>query len=213
MKDFRAFIPFVNRPDLLHRAVLSCKDIWEDLMIIHNSDVQLTVTGMQNYRPIVPLSFSQTMNCILKMTKNTGPGRNICLFMHSDAEAAPGVCLNLLEEARRLTAEKKRWGVLWTAYDALAAFNVEAFDDIGGWDTNIPWYASDDDAYHRLRLAGWDCIDTGLEVKHEPSQTIKSDANLNFINSITFPLTLKYYEEKWGGRPGDEKFLTPFDRG
>lgn len=89
---------------------------------------------------------------------------------------------------------------------------MEAFEAIGGWDTNLPWYYSDNDAYRRLKLAGWECIDTGLKVEHKASSTINSDSELNFLNSITFPLYGAYYARKWGGSPGNEIYTTPFNR-
>ncbi|CAM6006565.1 unnamed protein product [Sphagnum balticum] len=142
------------------------------------------------------------------MTRDAGA--NICIFCHSDAVAGEGVAEKLLEEARNLTAQGRRWGVLWTHYDVLAAFNVVAFENIGGWDTILPQYYSDVDAYRRLLLAGWECIDTGLPVEHKASSTINSDSRLRFLNSVTFPMYGDYYRKKWGGTPGDETFNTPF---
>jgi hypothetical protein len=54
-------------------------------------------------------------------------------------------------------------------------------------------------------------VESGLPVKHEPSQTIKSNPFLNHVNGITFPIYARYYNEKWGGEPGHETFDTPFN--
>jgi hypothetical protein len=213
MSDYQMYIPFVNRVDLLDKAVASAKDLWEELTIIDNSP-----TGLEHpypdpikiFRPCVPLTFSQTMNLMTALTKKAGA--SIILWMHSDAAAEDGVCLKLLELARQYTAEGRKWGCLWTAYDAFSALNVPALDDIGGWDTVLPWYYSDTSTYYAMKMKGWECIDTGLPVKHTPSQTIKSDPELNFLNSVTFPLYGWYYQERWGGQPGHERFKTPFNR-
>ncbi len=213
MSDYRVFVPFVNRPDLLHKAVESLDDVKDYLTVIDNSVIDQEYPwenlNSQTFRPKVPYTFSQTMNLILKMTREANA--KICVFMHSDAEAGPGTVMALISQARKLMVEGKKWGVLFTNYDALAAFNVDAFEDIGGWDTVLTQYYSDNDSYRRLKLNGWECIDTGLPVKHEPSQTIKSDPKLNFINGVTFPLYGFYYEQKHGGPPGKEKFDRPFN--
>lgn len=40
---------------------------------------------------------------------------------------------------------------------------------------------------------------------------IHSDPHLQqYVNDITFPMYERYYEAKWGGRPGEERFITPF---
>ena len=64
-----------------------------------------------------------------------------------------------------------------------------------------------------MRLAGFEIIETGLEVTHhnEASSTIKSDAKRAFLNSVTFPLYAEYYRQKWGGDPGSEQFIQPFN--
>lgn len=212
MSDYCAFIPFVNRIDLLKKAVASASDLRQYLLVIDNSKEGLEGEDgdPQILRPSVPLTFSQTMNLILFLTRRARS--RICIFMHSDAEAGIGSTSALVTEARKLVEAKKKWGVLFTYYDTLAAFNPEAFEDIGGWDTNLPWYFSDNDSYRRLRLAGWECIETGLPVKHEPSSTINSDDNLKFLNSVTFPLYESYYRRKWGGTPGNEIYAVPFNR-
>ena len=213
MSDYQMYIPVVNRFDLLDKAVESAKDLWENLTIIDNSPNGLDhpyPDPIKVFRPCVPLFFSQTMNLMTSLTNKAGA--SIILWMHSDAEAQHGSCLKLLELARQYTAEGRKWGTLWTNYDSMAAINVHALDDIGGWDTIIIQYFSDNDTYRRMKLAGWECIDTGLPVNHNPSQTIKSDPELNFINGVTFPLAKAYYIRKHGGEPGHETFTTPFGR-
>jgi hypothetical protein len=98
-----------------------------------------------------------------------------------------------------------------TNYDALAAFNTAAFREVGGWDVHLPWYFADNSMYRKLRLAGYELIESNLPVKHEPSQTIKSDPFLNHINGITFPIYAEYYRQCWGGSPGNETFTVPFN--
>ena len=101
--------------------------------------------------------------------------------------------------------------MLFTNYDALLAMNTALIDDVGLWDQNLPWYHSDEDFYRRVTLAGYEAIDTCIDVNHDYSQTIKSDPVLNFLNAQTFDLYRDYYVKKWGGLPDHEKFTMPFN--
>lgn len=186
-------IPYVNRLDLLYRALLSLGWLRKNALILNNSGADLEV-GMDLIVqwPTVPLSFSQSMNFFQRIAKHD----DILIIMHSDAEAVGDTAQRLLDLA---WLQAGKWGVLFTNYDALAAFNMKAVAEVGEWDTNLPQYFSDNDYYRRMRLAGWECRDTGLPVKHEASSTIKADPKLAFINRVTFNLYREYYRAKWGG--------------
>ena len=211
------FIPFVNRPDLLERAVLSVRDcLLVDPLVIDNSgrdpltsDQDLPACCRTILIPPVPLTFSQTQNWMLGLARHRE--RPFYLFMHSDAEASAEVVERLVSRARELTAAGDRWAVLYTCYDALAAFSTAAFTAVGGWDTNLSWYKSDCDIYRRLRLAGYSLIDTGLPVHHTPSQTLNSDPRIHWLVDLEGEFRLRYYVEKWGADAGAERFERPFD--
>jgi hypothetical protein len=173
-------------------------------IIINNSEAPLDYPCVLD--PPVPLTFAQTQNWMLKMSEDD----SFYLFMHSDAEAEPGTILHLIELAEKLTAEGRKWGAIFTAYDALAAFNTEAFQSVGGWDTFLEWYAADNDMYHRLRLAGYEMIASDLPVKHDPSKTLQSDPLVHLKVNLMMPCRESYYRAKWGGNPGDERFTVPF---
>lgn len=200
------FIPHVNRLDLLEGALESVNDSCVTRIVINNSGVPITVDAEAVIDTNVPLSASQSLNLIQRIACN----EPFYLFMHSDAEASPGAVNALIAKADSLTAESIKWGVIFTNYDSLAAFRTEAFSEVGEWDTNLPQYFTDNDMYRRLRLAGWELIDSGIAVNHYGSQTIRSDSKRGFINSITFPLYRQYYVRKWGGEPGHECYNQPF---
>lgn len=48
-----------------------------------------------------------------------------------------------------------RWAARFFAYDHLTLQNPRALEAIGGWDTFIPYYMTDCDAYARFAMAGW----------------------------------------------------------
>ncbi len=208
--NFTAFILHTNRPDLCEKASLSLLPI-EDLVIIDNSvDGYSGVTQGMVYRPPVPLSAPQSFNFAMRTGKRKG--NSFILTMHEDAESTDHAAEKLAEFARMYTYQNRKWGVLFTSYDALAAYNLDILEDVGLWDTNFHHYYSDNDYFRRLRLAGYDLIDTNLPVIHHGSQTIKSDPERNFMNGILFPADGSYYEKKWGGSPGQETYERPFNR-
>jgi hypothetical protein len=217
MTAYSAFVPVVNRPDLLEAVVAAAAPLRPLLTIIDNSPdrwvrewARKRSLPISVFVPSVPLLFAQTMNWMLE--ESARRGRRLCIFMHSDAIIPEGACEELLEYAHFVEESGERWGVIFTHYDVLAAFNPRAFEDVGLWDTNLPWYYSDNDYYRRLKLAGWTCIDSGIAVGHDASQTLNSDPQLRFLNGVTFPLYGEYYRRKWGGTPGEEQFTSPFER-
>ncbi|KAH0841596.1 hypothetical protein AYO21_01170 [Fonsecaea monophora] len=58
---------------------------------------------------------------------------------------------------------EKNWAIKYFTYDWLTLVNVEAWRKIGAWDTFIPYYATDCDAYSRIVLNGFtkDDVRTG----------------------------------------------------
>jgi GT2 family glycosyltransferase len=223
MSDFAAFVPVVNRPDLLVNVVNATTCLHDDLTIIDNSpdgmvnnimvpaaDGKLVrwLPPVKVFRPPVPFLFAQTMNWALEETLRRG--KTLCIHMHNDAIIPDGACEKLLEYAHTVQSTRSRWGVIFTHYDVLCAYNPRVYEAIGGFDLNLPWYFSDNDYFRRVELAGWDKINSGIEVGHPASQTINSDSYLRYVNGVTFPLYREYYRAKWGGDTGQEKFFHPF---
>lgn len=217
MSDYAAFCPFVNRMDLLTQVMVACNKADVELTVINNGprlDAQKELPTWEKapkpifYTPSVPLSFSQSMNLEFLWSA----GKKFTLHMHSDAIIPDGAIERLLEAARLVDSQGRKWGVIYTFYDILAIYNPAAYLDIGGYDTTLPAYFSDNDWYYRLDLAGYERIDTGIEVGHVGSATINSDPDLKRLNGVTFPLYRQYYVAKWGGEPGKELFTTPFQQ-
>ena len=211
-------IPYVNRPELLSKALNSVRSMWPWTVLVDNSDTGELVAS-QNSWPvpilripgIAPLSLSQTMNFLQSLAVSRQ--YPAWFFMHSDAEAGPGVAERLVNRARQALRKKKRWGVIFTHYDTFCSFNTQALSRVGLWDVNLPQYFADNDYYYRLALKKYEKITLELKVIHHEggSCTMKSDARRTFLNGITFSLYERYYAAKWGGPPHQEKFKQPFD--
>ncbi len=208
--DYRLYIPFVNRPDQMMRALNSVKSLLPNITMIDNSPNSDGIVsadfGLEIVHPTVPLLFFQSMNFMLQDAKRRGC--KFYFFLHNDGEVHPGFAIKMLELAR---AQKGKWGVIFSLYDVFACFNVDLLDGVGLWDRNLPWYFADNDYYRRLKLAGYEVIEAGQGATHEASSTINSDPQRKFENSITFPLWEQYYIRKWGGAPDHETFDVPFN--
>lgn len=211
-------IGYVNRDDLLNKAIKSIELFWSNTLIIDNSNHKdlrkkdLFSADVRVYEPPVPLTFSQTMNLLHRF--GSEQRCDVIIFMHNDAEADVGTAEKFLLAIEKMQKEGRKWGVVFTNYHTLAAFNMKAVKETGPWDTILPHYFSDCDYYRRLHLAGYEHVKTGLNVIHHNNgaSTIKSDAQLEHINNRTFPLYQSYYQSKWGGLPGKERFTMPFNR-
>lgn len=109
----------------------------------------------------------------------------------------------------------RKWATVFTHYDIISAYNVEAVDEIGEWDAYFPQpnYHIDVDWFHRARLCGYELIESGVPVRHhnDASSTIKSDTHLQRLNDVKFGMNEPYYLRKWGGPPHGEVFPTPWN--
>jgi hypothetical protein len=208
LSDFYVYIRVENRFDLLRKAVDSIPEFHDLLTIVDNSPNGLEGTyPCAVYRPPVPLTFTQTHNWWFQAAKHRG-GKYV-IWMHADAEAVDNGHLKLLDFMR---AETRKWYTIWTNYDSLAAVNLAAIEEVGGYDQHIEKYNCDNDLTWRMKLAGWEAIDSGINTLHLGSSTIKSDSRLNFVNSIVHGLADVYYVSKWGGLPNHEKYTVPYNR-
>ncbi len=201
-------IPHVARRDLLDRAIASVSHLLASTLVVDNSNDELGRLSVEVASPPVPLSFAQSMNLLRRVARERH--RDVLVVLHSDAAPAPGTPERLLEIVADAECSGRQWGVVFTNYDAFAAFSLRMMDRVGPFDTNLPHYFADNDYYRRVRLAGFELVDTGLPVLHDHSSTINSDRRRLFLNAVTFPLHERYYVAKWGGPPGEETFDAPF---
>lgn len=208
-------IPYVNRLDLLNRAVASIRPYWPHTYVLDNSaNSELKghagLSELVNViHPPVPLTFTQSMNWFQRIAAEQGA--DAVMYMHTDAEAHSGTPEAFLRVLTDLKQSGRKWGLALTNFDALAAYNMEAVRAAGPWDTVFSSYFADIDYHRRLRLAGYEEIFTGLPVDHHESSSRKSDPRLNFLIDSTWPLYERYYELKWGGRMAQETYSTPFN--
>jgi len=212
--DYLTYIPYINRPELLDRAVASIPDLWASLVVIDQSLYGLSsrdhpwidsIAGVFR-SPAGSMSFTQMMNwaqaeafehCIQYL-----------VFMHNDAECLKGIAQKVLDCARTLLHA----GVVFTHYDAFAVFNIAALRDVGPWDETFQWYFSDNDYYRRMRLRNWEAFNfDGQEVIHHGSQTQKADPAVAAGVGAQWRWHEAHYRHKWGGAPGQELYSIPYN--
>ena len=66
----------------------------------------------------------------------------------------------------------EKWGMVWYHYDHLALVNTEAYLDVGGWDTQIPFYKTDCDMHERLFMKGYKAIDVDVGMIWDVGSTV-----------------------------------------
>jgi hypothetical protein len=205
---YKLHIPFGSRLDLLGEAVESVRDI---------GNIHLWADGIPC--PDIPDVTKHepglvTIVSLINMCMQASWDDDVMFLCHNDAFAKPGVAKQFLEFTERAVASGEKFGMIFSHYDVLCAYNMKAVHDVGPEDTMYFQYHADVDYYRTLRCAGWPELDSGLKegVIHHGSQTVKSDPLFNwrtqFRNRTDFDH--RYYEFKWGGRPGQERFSKPF---
>ncbi|KAK3689242.1 hypothetical protein B0T22DRAFT_528288 [Podospora appendiculata] len=79
------------------------------------------------------------------------------------------LALQALHEAR---TKDDRWGIRFFAYDHLALVNPVAYEDVGGWDSLIPFYITDCDMHSRLAMRNWTMKDAKAGIITDVSVTL-----------------------------------------
>jgi hypothetical protein len=71
---------------------------------------------------------------------------------------------NCLAELNATRHSNERWATRFFAYDHLTLVNRAAYEEVGGWDTYIPYYITDCDMHQRLIMHNWtlDARDVGI---------------------------------------------------
>jgi predicted O-methyltransferase YrrM len=227
MKKF-IFIPVVNRFDLLEKAVKGIKlDLYNEYIIYNNSeqDIPEEVYSGTQFKVLNPerrMTFTETQNAMRQYAIDNS--FDFYSFMHNDGEVHDDTDVELVKYAESLS---ENWGVIFTNYDVLCAFNTKAVEHIGVWgDENWPaqqnGYLLDNDYYRRVRSSGYVIKEiTDREVTYVPadrvggvshfgSATLKDSKEQATWDSQVVSV-YDHYFNKWGGEPGQEKYTHPYN--
>lgn len=82
---------------------------------------------------------------------------------------------------------------------------------VGPFDENFyPAYFEDRDYRYRMRLAGLTCMEAVMFNPFLYKESGTADRDRSVLNQ--FEKNKEYYIAKWGGKPGHEKYRTPFNK-
>lgn len=227
MKKF-IFIPVVNRFDLLEKAVKSIKTgLYDEYIIFNNSESEIPAevysgTQFRVWQPERRMTFTETQNEMRQYAIDNS--FDFYSFMHNDGEVHDDTDIELVNFAESC---KENWGVIFTNYDVLCAFNTAAFEKIGvwgdkDWPTQQNGYLLDNDYYRRVRSHGYSIKEiTDREVTYVPmdrvggvshfgSATLK-DPKEQALWDTQVRSIYDHYVKKWGGEPGQEKYIHEYD--
>jgi hypothetical protein len=86
-------------------------------------------------------------------------------------------------------------------------------DHVGYFDENIrPAYFEDNDMHRRITLSGARTCQLGAApFYHEGSRTQYANRGLPVVPPPQFERNRAYYVEKWGGVPGSERYVHPYN--
>lgn len=216
MLNFRAVMTYTNDFESFSKSVEGIKTLYNRLTIIDNS-INKPVKKYYPHASVIETPISITCSQCFNHAQDIARKHNadVLIMMHSDIEIHEELYLShFLDQIEKLVEDKiKDWGVYWTTYDSLAAFNMDTCDVLGPWDQNITHYPIDVDYYFRMRKHGFQCLDFGGHwIEHHPSATIRKNIMMDHVNLIhTNDCNNSYYEKKWGGCRDQEKYVFPFN--
>jgi GT2 family glycosyltransferase len=202
VRKVKLIVPVLNRFDLLKRMIESI-DVNATVYVINNSgaiqdDFYHENDSVNVHWLELPsnLGVASSWNLGIKML----PFETRWFFTSADCEFAPGD-LDLLKTAKRdaLTLCDK------FPYYQTFAVGDEIVDSVGLFDEALhPIYFEDNDYERRIAHAGLRVDRLPLQLKHDNSSTINSDARLSLRNEVTFRNNQKYFNQKVDANRFDE---------
>ena len=194
-------VPVLNRFDLLRRMVESI-DVEATVYVINNSGVEQDLEHDNSLIQIhwvnMPsnLGVASSWNLGIKML----PFESRWFISSADCVFAPGD-LELLQTAKRdaLTLCDK------FPYYQTFVVGDEIVNTVGLFDESLhPIYFEDNDYERRIAHWGLRVDRLPLQLKHDNSSTINSDARLSLRNEVTFRNNQKYFNQKVDAHRFDE---------
>ena len=197
----KLIVPVLNRFDLLKRMVESI-DVEATVYVINNSGVE---QDLQHDNPLVEIHWvNMPSNLGVASSWNLGikmlPFESRWFISSADCVFAPGD-LDLLKTAKSdaLTLCDK------FPYYQTFVVGDEIVNTVGLFDEGLhPIYFEDNDYERRIAHYGLRVDRLPLQLKHDNSSTINSDARLSLRNEVTFRNNQKYFNQKVDANRFDE---------
>jgi hypothetical protein len=210
-------IIYTNGLDSFRKAIVSLfTDVTTDLIVIDNSiskSLKVLFPHLNIYETDVQITCSQAFNLAQEFARKNNS--DVLVTAHSDIIVNDyNRLLAFYRYLEELIKDKTlEWGVIFTMYDSIAAFNMDYMDLIGEWDQVISQYPVDVDYYKRMNIAGLEKIDFGGEgFTHEGSVTINSNSFYKFATHKFVAFKDRQYTSlKWGNVDGEPSYYFPFN--
>jgi hypothetical protein len=222
-------IPVLNRFDLLDAAIASLDYPELELFIVNNNTVDATAQvqfeqlrqkyNFDSFSPRFNLGVAASWNRII--TTAWSHGYEFVYIGSNDTTLGSGTLRAVVE------MEKPEPECLWLLHGFnFWCFRLAAIPRVGLVDENfMPAYFEDNDFHRRVTLAGLETVHLhatafehngrlvpAVSANHLGSQTIAADAEYAAHNGNTFNnWNAAHYTLKWGGGPGGEQFVTPYN--
>lgn len=201
-KKFVVGIPTLNRYELLDQcieSVFNSSVTPEKVLVIDNGgSYQAKRAGVEVIKPARNLGVAASWNLIHKLTKP----REL-IILNDDLRVGRDVLEKLLDSSAPVAVAAG-----WSAFRQ----KESVWETVGEYDERFPAYYEDNDYSYRLKLAGLpheEISHGGLE--HTGSATLKSfTPEQKHLFDEKHGQSKRYYLEKWGGLPGEERHTQPF---
>jgi len=214
MKYLLATSAFSN-PDLLEKCISSWPSIGHRLVFI-DKDTGLFAEQLNKYTDISyaaspeHLGVSAAWNTILKIAFEINTDMDAVIVVGSDTEMKEGFLEGFINE---FEYNKLEFAVAnefsWNCW----CMTKYCYEKVGSFDANMFIYFSDNDYHRRVSLSGvpWKFIGDPTLFSHYGSATIRKSEAYTNANNDTFNMCGMYFQEKWGGPPGNETYKLPFN--
>lgn len=217
-------IPILNRGDLLLRLVKSLDYPIEKLLIVNQGNDPSVLAAMEEITygdyPFIPyvvhispgrnIGVAGAWNAIIQNNLHL-PYWIICA---NDMCFEPG---SLKQMALFAELNHKQNALIYADGYSCFCMTQKGVREVGYFDENIyPAYLEDSDHFYRVNITGAQkCGFPNVKLVHGEapnwgSSTIYSNEHYRRANGTTHGMNFDYYVAKWGGKPGEEKFTTPF---
>lgn len=173
-----------------------------DYVLVLNNDIILHPDAIDN----IITRFEITNTVLTAGVTKINPIFISCLNVRSECPN-PSDILNLKVEDKLNVPE--------SLHPDFSAFmiNKECWEQIGEFDEGFePAYFEDNDYHYRIQLASKKaiCLPTAM-FYHYGSGTQNQDITKPIVNGVQFEGNRFYFNKKWGGVPGQEKYIVPFN--
>ncbi|TDZ23498.1 hypothetical protein Cob_v003342 [Colletotrichum orbiculare MAFF 240422] len=142
---------------------------------LYLNHTQLQLVGVNVIRTPVLMNFAQLQNFFVSLSKEKkwpyyfwSHMDSLVLSLEEGVDGVSGpvnapdyqtIYDLAVRELNHTLHTDERWGARFFAYDHLALVNPEAYEEVGGFDTFIPYYMTDCDMHWRLEEAGYSMND------------------------------------------------------